>query len=182
MVPSVSDEPLPSKLTESGAVPACTVAAATARGSAFVPVTSTVQVYDAAPPRPSSIVTVSMCIPTSESDGAYVHADSLQDVLWSPGVCGGSILSGSPADRAFAECLRLVAPGDHILLLGDGVYAALADSPARKNLEASGARIHVLQADAAAAGILGQLGGVETVDIAGFVALSERCPRQLAWF
>lgn len=91
-------------------------------------------------------------------------------------------LNASPASRAFAECLRLVVPGDSLLLLGDGVYAALANTPARAQLEATGAQLHVLQADAAAAGILSQLDGLNTVDMAGFVALSERCPRQLAWY
>ena len=88
-------------------------------------------------------------------------------------------LNASPAQQAFADCLRLVAPGDHILLLGNGVYAALADSPARARLDACGAELHVLHQDAAAAGILD---GAITVDMAGFVTLSERCSRQLAWF
>ena len=91
-------------------------------------------------------------------------------------------LNASPAQQAFADCLRVVAPGDHILLLGNGVYAALADSPARARLDACGAELHVLHRDAAAAGILAQLDGAMTVDMAGFVTLSERCSRQLAWF
>lgn len=91
-------------------------------------------------------------------------------------------LNASPASRAFAECLRLVAPGDSILLLGDGVYAAVTGTAARAQLEATGAHLHVLQQDAAAAGILEQLACADTLDMAGFVALSERYPRQLAWF
>ena len=35
-------------------------------------------------------------------------------------------LNASPAQQAFADCLRVVAPGDHILLLGNGVYAAMS--------------------------------------------------------
>jgi sulfur relay protein TusB/DsrH len=91
-------------------------------------------------------------------------------------------LNASPASRAFAECLQLVAPGDSILLLGAGVYAAVAGTAARAQLEATGAHLHVLEQDAAAAGILQRLGGTDALDMAGFVALSERCPRQLAWF
>ena len=91
-------------------------------------------------------------------------------------------VNASPASRAFAECLRLVAPGDSILLLGDGVYAAITGTAARAQLEATDADLHVLEQDAAAAGILDQLGSVATLDMAGFVSLSERCPRQLAWF
>ncbi len=91
-------------------------------------------------------------------------------------------LNASPSSQAFAECLRLVAPDDSILLLGDGVYAAVTGTAARAQLEASGAHLHVLGPDAAAAGILEQIGSVDMLDMPGFVALSERCPRQLAWF
>lgn len=91
-------------------------------------------------------------------------------------------LNASPASRAFAECLRLLAPGDSILLLGDGVYAAVTGTASRAQLEATGAHLHVLEQDATAAGILEQLGSADTLDMAGFVALTERCPRQLAWY
>lgn len=91
-------------------------------------------------------------------------------------------LNASPASAAFADCLRLLAPGDALLLLGDGVYAALAGSAARQALDAGPARVYVLQPDAAAAGVLGRIGGAELVDIDGFVALTEQYARQLAWY
>lgn len=92
-------------------------------------------------------------------------------------------LSCSPTQPAFGQCLRLLASGDAVLLLGDGVYAALRESPAARQLAESGAAIHVLAADARAAGALERLaGGVALCDYAGFVALSEHYPRQQAWY
>ncbi|MBP6724956.1 MAG: hypothetical protein KA137_08950, partial [Halioglobus sp.] len=43
-------------------------------------------------------------------------------------------LNASPASAVFADCLRLLAPGDALLLLGDGVYAALEGTAARSAL------------------------------------------------
>ena len=91
-------------------------------------------------------------------------------------------LNASPGSAAFADCLRMIAAGDVLLLLGDGVYAALADTGARAQLDACGARLCILREDAAAAGVLERVEGAEVIDIDGFVALSEHCPRQLAWY
>jgi tRNA 2-thiouridine synthesizing protein B len=91
-------------------------------------------------------------------------------------------LNASPASAAFADCLRLIAPGDALLLLGDGVYAALAGTGPCRALDASGAQLYILGEDAAAAGVLAHIGSAAVVDIDGFVALSERFSRQLAWY
>lgn len=92
-------------------------------------------------------------------------------------------LNRSPDHPAFRQCLRLLAADDALLLLGDGVYAAMAGSPAAAELMASGVPVHVLQADARAAGVLDRLAeGVSVADYDGFVALSENYPRQQAWF
>ena len=91
-------------------------------------------------------------------------------------------LNASPASAAFANCLQLIAPGDAILLIGDGVYGALRDTPAAAQLEACGAELYVLCPDAAAAGVLERIGSTDTVDMDGFVQLTERFPRQLAWY
>ena len=91
-------------------------------------------------------------------------------------------VNASPASAAFADCQRLLAPGDALLLLGDGVYAALEGTAARSALDASPAHVYLLQPDAAAAGVLGRIDGAELVDIDGFVALSEHYARQLAWY
>ena len=91
-------------------------------------------------------------------------------------------LNASPGSAAFNDCLRVIAAGDVLLLMGDGVYAAIADTNASATLQASGAEIYVLAADAAAAGVRNFLEGATRVDMDGFVALTERCPRQLAWY
>ncbi|MCB1701404.1 MAG: sulfurtransferase complex subunit TusB [Halioglobus sp.] len=91
-------------------------------------------------------------------------------------------LNASPSSPACSDCLRLLASGDALLLLGDGVYAALAGSADRARLDASGAAVYVLDTDAAAAGVLSRVDGVTIIDIDGFVALTEQCSRQLAWY
>ena len=91
-------------------------------------------------------------------------------------------LNATPASAAFTDCLRLIAPGDALLLLGDGVYAALAGTAARGALERCGAEVFVLGEDAAATGVLARLEGLEVIDMDGFVALTERFTRQLAWY
>ncbi len=91
-------------------------------------------------------------------------------------------LNASPGNSAFSDCLRVLAPGDALLLMGDGVYAAIADTDASAALQASGAGIYVLGPDAAAAGVNKLIEGATRVDINGFVELTERFPRQQAWY
>lgn len=91
-------------------------------------------------------------------------------------------LSASPASPAFSDCLLALAPGDALLLLGSGVYAAIENSPARTALEQSGALLYLLESDGAAAGIAARATGVTAIDTDGFVALTERYLRQMAWY
>ena len=91
-------------------------------------------------------------------------------------------LNASPASAAFTDCLRLISPEDALLLLGDGVYSALAGTAPRASLDACGARVYLLREDACAAGVLERTGGVTVVDIDGFVELTERFSRQMAWY
>lgn len=91
-------------------------------------------------------------------------------------------LNTSPSSAAFADCLGMVAAGDALLLLGDGVYAAMAGTGARAKLDACGAQLYVLRDDAAAAGVLERMDAITVIDFDGFVGLSEQFPRQLAWY
>jgi tRNA 2-thiouridine synthesizing protein B len=91
-------------------------------------------------------------------------------------------LNASPSSAAFADCLRLIAPGDALLLLGDAVYGAISGSTGRQALDTSAARLYVLQQDAAAAGVTNRVEGATLVDMDGFVELTERISRQLAWY
>ncbi|QFU76108.1 sulfurtransferase complex subunit TusB [Halioglobus maricola] len=79
-------------------------------------------------------------------------------------------------------CLCAVDKDDTILLLGDGVYCALPASEAEQMLRGSAAKVLVLNSDALAAGLDVEGLAFPTTDMAGFVALSEYYPRQLAWY
>ena len=91
-------------------------------------------------------------------------------------------LSAPPRTAAFDDCLATAGAGDTIVLLGDGVYAALPGSAALLRLLDHGARICVLAADARALGVTGLPPAITAIDMAGLVALTETCPRQLAWY
>lgn len=83
---------------------------------------------------------------------------------------------------AFADCLAAAGARDTILLLGDGVYSALPHSEACIRLLEHPAQVVLLHDDAAALGVPPGTSPMETVDMAGFVALTEHHPRQLAWY
>ena len=91
-------------------------------------------------------------------------------------------LNAPAGSIAFRDCLHTAGDGDTILLLGDGVYAALPGSEGLQALETSPARLLVLACDAQAAGVARRLPAPLLVDMDGFVALSEAHPRQLAWY
>lgn len=92
-------------------------------------------------------------------------------------------LNTSPSSPAFADCIRLLRKGDALLLLGDGVYAAIKGTRACIELNNSGAELYLLQPDTAAAGLQNRIDDTLTpVDYEGFVALTERFPKQQAWY
>ena len=92
-------------------------------------------------------------------------------------------INAAPSSNALADCMAIAEPCDAVLLLGDGVYAALKDTVACTQLQSSGAAVYVLQADAAAAGVLNLLAeDIKLIDMDGFVELSETMPRQQAWY
>lgn len=91
------------------------------------------------------------------------------------------LINKSPqSSDALAACLRVLAQGDAILLIEDGVYAALAGSESAQSLVDLGS---ALQADLEARGLSGRLAaGIDSVDDAGFVELCTRCDRVMSWF
>ena len=91
-------------------------------------------------------------------------------------------LNATPTSNAFTDCLRLATGDDTILLLGDGVYAAIANSAACASLRQCPAQILVLEADATAAGLVNSISDFPLINMEGFVALSESHTRQLAWY
>jgi tRNA 2-thiouridine synthesizing protein B len=91
-------------------------------------------------------------------------------------------LNAPPSSSAFNDCLRLAQSTDALVLLGDGVYAALTGTEALSAIQASGAELYLLQRDAVAAGITGAAPDVTAITMDELVALTERFPRQQAWY
>ena len=85
--------------------------------------------------------------------------------------------------QCLAECLRVCGADDAILLIEDGVYAALAGSDWIQRLLEKTSAIYVLQPDAAARGLADRIAtAVKAVDYAGFVQLCCEHPNMLAWY
>ena len=91
-------------------------------------------------------------------------------------------LNASPSSAAFDDCVGVIRSGDAVVLMGDGVYVALAGTNAWCEMQARGAEVYLLNCDALAAGITEFAGGATFIDMDGFVALTERYPRQQAWY
>lgn len=92
----------------------------------------------------------------------------------------------SPFERtSLNSCLKCVQPGADVLLIEDGVYAALRDSSlAPRVMDALGRiRCYALGPDLRARGIAeGRLiPGIRVIDYAGFVELAAENDKVLAW-
>ena len=92
----------------------------------------------------------------------------------------------SPFERnALESCLRLAAPGASVLLMEDGVIAALAGTPAGETIagRAGDLRFYVLGPDIDARGLGDRplVDGVEVVDYGGFVDLVAAHDAVNAW-
>lgn len=74
---------------------------------------------------------------------------------------------------SLASCLQFVAEGDALLLLEDGVYAAMRGADC--GLASRSGPVYAIAADVAARGLAGRLReGVEMIDYRGFVNLCTR--------
>ena len=95
------------------------------------------------------------------------------------------IVNKSPTERAtFASCLDHALPGHAVLLIEDGVYAAMRGSPGAERLKKldRGIRVYVLAPDLEARAIAKSVvEGVEAVDYRGFVDLVAKHPRVQSW-
>lgn len=95
-------------------------------------------------------------------------------------------MNKSPFEKTTLEsCLRLAQAGSAVLLIEDGVYAALQDTKvsaavAEKMKELS---FYVLQPDVEARGLADKplIDGIKTVDYGGFVDLVEEHETSTAW-
>lgn len=92
----------------------------------------------------------------------------------------------SPFEKSSLDsCLRFAGPGSAVLLIEDGVYAALKGSAIEAKLREAGARLafYALGPDLQARGF-GEdrlIEGIEVVDYAGFVDLAVQHDRVQAW-
>lgn len=95
------------------------------------------------------------------------------------------IINKSPFERDNLEsCLRLAAPGSTILLIEDGVYAALKGTSVadRVNGAMENFSFRVLDADLEARGVAGKvMDGVERVNYDGFVDLVTDSDKVQSW-
>jgi len=91
----------------------------------------------------------------------------------------------SPTERnAFDSCLAHAKKGSAILLIEDGIYAALKGTPAAKKLQETmkTVPVYVLEPDVEARGMKGRvIEGVKLVDYGGFVDLVAEYPTTQAW-
>ena len=86
------------------------------------------------------------------------------------------LINKSPYDRnALDSCLRLAQPGSSVLLIEDGVYAALskADSAQAVSKRMEDLTVYVLGPDVSARGLddTPLIDGINVVDYGGFVDL-----------
>lgn len=86
------------------------------------------------------------------------------------------IINKSPFQTStLASCLKLAQPGSALLLIEDGIYAAMAGSAAESSIRSAmdSVKVYVLQPDAEARGMSGKIiEGIHTVDYGGFVDLT----------
>ncbi|EIX1534353.1 sulfurtransferase complex subunit TusB [Cronobacter sakazakii] len=91
-------------------------------------------------------------------------------------------LSHSPWQVDIHALLRLVRSGDDILLMQNGVVAALHDSRYLAALLASPARVVALENDVEARGLAAQISSsIDTISYTEFVNLTVKHASQMAW-
>ncbi|ERK11605.1 tRNA 5-methylaminomethyl-2-thiouridine synthase TusB [Pantoea sp. AS-PWVM4] len=88
----------------------------------------------------------------------------------------------SPWQCDIDTLLLLLEPQDDLLLLQDGVTAALLGSAMLEKLQNTAAKLWVLQDDVVARGLVAQISTSATcVDYTEFVALTAKHQQQIAW-
>ncbi len=91
----------------------------------------------------------------------------------------------SPFEKnSFDSCLKHASKGSAVLLIEDGVYAALKGSAASEKVQQAMADItfYALEPDVNARGLKGKvMDGINLVDYAGFVDLTVKFDRVQSW-
>lgn len=88
----------------------------------------------------------------------------------------------SPYKCDLTALMRIISQGDDLLLLQDGVLAALEGSRALEILLKAPISLYVLQEDIVARGLSAQISTSATrVSYTDFVALTVKNPQQMTW-
>ncbi len=90
----------------------------------------------------------------------------------------------STGEARLHNCLRMLAPGDSLLLLEDGVYVAtqLQQGEPIRSMIPAGVTLYALTPDLAARGISAKIpSDFSGIDYAGFVQLCLTHPRVVNW-
>lgn len=90
----------------------------------------------------------------------------------------------SPSTRTFDSCMTHLKKGSAVLLIEDGVYAAIKGTASAKKIEEAmkTVPVYALQPDIEARGMAGRvLDGVKLVDYGGFVDLVAEHPTIQSW-
>jgi len=95
------------------------------------------------------------------------------------------IVNKSPFQTSTLDtCLRMAQPGNALLLIEDGIYAATVGSAAEERIRACCAtlKVYALQPDMDARGVTAKLiDGVTLVDYTGFVDLTVEHSTSHSW-
>ncbi len=85
--------------------------------------------------------------------------------------------------QCLADCLRVCSADDVIVLIEDGVYAALSESAPAQSLREKNIAVYAVQADVDARGLQRRVAPhIAAIDHAGFVQLCVEQPNMLAWY
>lgn len=91
-------------------------------------------------------------------------------------------LVNSPYRCDFHAMVRFFSAGDDLLLLQDGVIAALQGSRTLEILLSAPISLYVLQEDIVARGLSAQIStSATTISYTDFVALTVKHPQQMTW-
>lgn len=92
------------------------------------------------------------------------------------------IFSTSPYQSDFPAFVRTLKEGDEVMLIQDGVLAALANSPKLESLLNVPLSLYVLADDLEARGLVAQIStSATTVSYTDFVALTVKNPQLMTW-
>lgn len=91
-------------------------------------------------------------------------------------------LSRSPWQCDIENLLRMVRDGDELLLIQDGVFAAVAGGRFVEILNAAPIKVLALKEDLIARGLIGQIStNIDVVDYTDFVNLAVKHTGQMSW-